>query len=69
MKRKAGTGRARRSVWMKVSLTVNSIAFNPFTTKPPVMFFDGQAIAYLTMNTNKGPALDTNSVLRCVGRQ
>lgn len=43
--------------------------FNPFTTKPPVMFFDGKAIAYLTLNSDKGPAVDTNSVLRCVGRQ
>lgn len=43
--------------------------FNPFTTKPPVMFVEGKAIAYLTMNSDKGPAVDTNSVLRCVGRQ
>ena len=52
-------------LWLASALS----PFNPFTTKPPVMFFDGKAIAYLTMNTNKGPAVDTNSVLRCAGRQ
>jgi hypothetical protein len=44
-------------------------AFNSLATSPPLIVIGGKAVAYLTVNPNKSPRVDTRAILACVGRR
>ena len=43
-------------------------AFNDFASRPPVIYINGNAVAFLTTNDFKQPRVDPRALLPCVGR-
>ncbi len=44
-------------------------AFNQFATSPPIVFVNGQPVAFLTVNPFKTPRIDPVAIFPCVGRR
>jgi hypothetical protein len=43
--------------------------FNPYTSTPPVIFVDGRAVAFLTVNLTGTPRIDPRTIYPCIGRR
>jgi hypothetical protein len=43
-------------------------AFNDFATRPPIIFINQTAVAYLTTNEFKSPRIDPRALFPCIGR-
>ena len=44
-------------------------AFNEFASRPPIIFLNGRAVAYLTVNQFRTPRVDPRALYPCIGRR